>query len=170
MSLTASRGLMDAGRWTTVAMTVAEHIRAIQDARSEHNAPPSAPAGALNAAGQFLGYALAALDRSGTQGVQGSVSRAIATGAPTMAGISSLSIAVNVIRSAQGAASIENLDKVRQEIDALSKSLALLESPSLETIDSVELDRLREFFKELGRAGRVDRAAAIASNERPIRF
>jgi len=168
MSMTASRGLMDAGRWTTVAVTVAEHVSAVQAARKAHQNLPSAPAGALNAAGQFLKNALKALDRTTMLESHGTV-RDFTGGAPTMVGISSLSIAVNVIRSAQGVESAGNVDAIRGHIDALSRSLDQLETPSAGSIEPGELQRLGDFFRELGRTGRVYRAASLASNERPLR-
>jgi hypothetical protein len=34
-------------------------------------------------------------------------------------------------------------------------------------VEKAELSELMEFFKQLGRAGRIDRAATIAMHERP---
>ena len=45
MSLTVSRGLSDAGRWTAVATTVVEHLEAVEQATKRHRQPPPAPVG-----------------------------------------------------------------------------------------------------------------------------
>ncbi|MBX7134335.1 MAG: hypothetical protein K1X67_16805 [Fimbriimonadaceae bacterium] len=170
MSLTASRGMMDAGRWTTVATAVAEHLAEVEDAIEAQRALPSAPVGALDAAQQFFNYVLGALDQGSTQGAGGvTPARVSPSPTPTMAGISNLSIAVTVMRSAHGLASPANLQKVREQVDSFSSILSALQEHRSERLEKQELTKLHEFFKELGKAGRIDRAATIATHERPVR-
>jgi hypothetical protein len=166
MSLTASRGMMDAGRWTTVATTVAEHLGAVEDAIKSHHSLPPAPVGALDAAEQFFGYVLLALDQS--PNTPGATPQDIGrSSTPTMAGISSLSIAVTVMRRAQGDVSSVNLQKVREQVNAFTRTLKALKEHQADKVRTVELSELMDFFNALGRAGRIERAATIAMHERP---
>jgi hypothetical protein len=156
--------MMDAGRWTTVATTVAEHIEAVEHAIDRHRSVPPAPPGALDAAEQFFEYVLLALDQR--PDISASASQQIGpSSAPTMAGISSLSIAVTVMRQAQG--DVSNLKKVRERVDAFTRTLRALKEHQTDKVEKAELSELMEFFKQLGRAGRIDRAATIAMHERP---
>src|SRR5688572_12268707 len=110
MSLTVSRGLSDAGRWTAVATTVVEHLEAVEQATKRHRQPPPAPVGAIDAALRFFRYVLdgIALDQRRPQ-TKGSGGTAPSRPSPAMAGISNLSVAVNVMRSARGPSSADDL-------------------------------------------------------------
>jgi len=93
MSFTQSRGLTDAGRWTTIAITLSEHLDALEQAKEHSSAVPPPPIGAIEGARRFFDFVLAgiALDQNRT--------RASSVAVPyqsqaTAAGISNLSIAV----------------------------------------------------------------------------
>jgi hypothetical protein len=157
--------MTDAGRWTTVATTVAEHLNAVEDALEGHHPPPPAPVGALDAAEQFFTFVLLALDRPNAPGAASQHIGRSST--PAMAGISSLSIAVTVMRKAQGDVSTPNLQRVREQVNAFSRTLKALKERQTDEVNRSDLSDLIDFFKELGRAGRIDRAATIAMHERP---
>jgi hypothetical protein len=155
--------MMDAGRWTTVATAVAEHLGAVENAIESHHSLPPAPVGALAAAEQFFTYVLLALDQPPAVQVGAHIGP---SSAPTMAGISSLSIAVTVMRKAQGDVS-PNLQKVREQVNAFTRTLKALKERQVDNVQKSEVSELMEFFNQLGRAGRIDRAATIAMQERP---
>ena len=166
MSLTVSRGMMDAGRWTTVATTVVEHLGAVEEALEGHDALPPVPVGALDAAEQFFKYVLLAIEQRPS--VSGPASQRIGSSpTPTMAGISNLSIAVTVMRNSQGSTSTPNLQNVGEKVRAFTRTLRAVRERQPDRVQRFELDELMKFFNELRRAGRIDRAATIAMHERP---
>lgn len=131
MSLTVSRGLTDAGRWTTMATMVVEHLNDIEYAVRVHREPPPPPLGAYAAAKQFFTLVLNGIARDQHKSRGG---RAASVGsndgtasAPTMAGISNLSIAVNVLSSAGGKRRAhpnqEDLEQLQKQIVSLCKTL-----------------------------------------------
>src|ERR1017187_5116705 len=61
MSLTQSRGLTDAGRWTAVATPLVEHLDALENAEG-HGAPvPPLHSGAIEAARRFFDFVLSGI-------------------------------------------------------------------------------------------------------------
>jgi len=171
MSLTVSRGLTDAGRWAAVATAVAEHLDALERAAKRHLAPPPPPVGAIAAALRFFHYVLEgiALDQKPPNRKSASVSSS-GKGAPrpaAMAGISNLSIAVSVMRSAQGPASTDDLGEIEQQITSLLRTLELLQENRLDLLGQRELSSLAKFLRELQRQGEIERDAIVASQERP---
>src|SRR5450755_273067 len=123
MSLTQSRGLTDAGRWTAVATALVDHLDSLENAQQRGATVPPPPAGAIEAARRFFDFVLngIALDQK-RSGVSSSASGPRPSQA-TAAGISNLSIAVKVIRSEKHNASADDLEQVGREIRFLLNSL-----------------------------------------------
>ena len=165
MSLTVSRGLTDARRWTGVAASVAEFIAA----SLKESTVPRPPSGALNAARQFFQYVIdgIAIDQK-----QSPPSEAF----PPMAGISNLSIAYEVLTSLpdpdEQPADLEKLQQtVENHLCTLDKILAQVRSSetAITTLD-VDTDQMRqllEFLTELMNQGLNEEEATIANEEHP---
>jgi hypothetical protein len=167
MSFTVSRGLADAGRWAAVATAVVEHLEATERATKRHVASPAPPIGAIEAARRFFSYVLEgiALDQKSTRGRRTPVQSAGSHPSPSMAGFSNLSIAVNVMRTAHGAASAD-LGKLEAEIRSLLQTLDRL-STGRQIPSKRDRNSLARFLSELRRQGEIERDAAVASQERP---
>ena len=164
MSHTQSRGLTDAGRWTAVATTLAEHLNALEHAKEQGATVPPPPSGAIEAARRFFGFVLKGIEldqkRSGISSGVPRPSQAMA------AGISNLSIAVKVIRSEKPNASADDLEQVEREIKSLLDTLEHLRAGN-ESIPIGECRSLATFLRELQRQGEIERDATVASQERP---
>jgi hypothetical protein len=165
MSLTHSRGLTAAGRWTAVAATLADHLDALESANGANVAPP--PLGAIEAARRFFNFVLTGIDldlkRSSVSNI------ASAPGQTTAAGISNLSIAVKVIRSEKPNATPNDLEQVEREIRSLLNSLNQLDARN-KPLPATERKALATFLRELQRQGEIERDAAVAAQERPIAY
>jgi hypothetical protein len=173
MSLTVSRGLSDAGRWTAVATSVVEHLEALDRAAKSRREAPRPPVGAMDAARRFFRYVLEgiALDQKRAHGRRSAGSASVATGStrpsPAMAGISNLSVAVNVMRSAQGPSSADDLAKFERQISAWLQTLERLQAEEVPAVPRKDRISLATFLRELQRQGEIERDAALASQERP---
>jgi hypothetical protein len=166
MSLTQSRGLTDAGRWTAVATALVDHLDSLENAQQRGATVPPPPAGAIEAARRFFDFVLngIALDQK-RSGVSSSASGPRPSQA-TAAGISNLSIAVKVIRSEKHNASADDLEQVGREIRFLLNSLEHLQART-GPLPMTEVKPLAAFLRELRRQGEIERDAAVASQERP---
>jgi hypothetical protein len=168
MSLTVSRGLTDAGRWTAVATTVAEHLDAVKEAAKSRRAMPPPPKGAIEAARRFFRYVLDGieLDQAASSRPVTGASLSEARSIPSMAGFSNLSIAVNVMRSAE-AGYRDDLGQLRERIAALLETLERLQERPRDIVPDSDLNLLKRFFCELQRQGEIERDATLASQELP---
>lgn len=169
MSLTVSRGFTDAGRWTAVATTVAEHLDAMRQATKRRTEVPPPPKGAIEAARRFFRYVLEGiqLDQRLSNPVgDASLSESVRP-SPSMAGFSNLSIAVNVIHSAKGADSTNDLGALERQIKSLLSTLDRLQEEPSEPLPRRDVNSLITFLRELQRQGEIERDASIASHERP---
>ena len=102
MSLTQSRGLTNAGRWTAVAATLADHLEALEAAKKRGSKmPPPPPNGAVEAAHRFFTFVLTGIEHDQKRGGPSATATPHAYQA-TAAGISNLSIAVKVIQEEPG--------------------------------------------------------------------
>jgi len=163
MSLTVSRGLTDAGRWTAVATTVAEHLEAMAKAAKRRMAVQLPPKGALEAARRFFQYVLEGIELD-----QGSPRAKVGgSSSPSMAGFSNLSIAVNVMRSAKGTNPVEDLDALKRQISALLETLDRLQKEPFEALSANDVQSLITFLRELQRQGEIERDATFAAQEHP---
>lgn len=186
MSLTVSRGLTDAGRWTAVATTLAEYLDALDRAAKHKLESPPPPRGAIAAATQFFRFVLEGIEldqkpsqrrrpasanprKNGTSHVSHTGDNGASRPSPAMAGISNLSIAVSVMRSPKGAAQAEDLEEIQTRINTLLRTVEHLEDrpPSL---SQKNRRSLAKFLRELQRQGEIERDAAFASEERPRFF
>ena len=164
-SLTQSRGLAAAGRWTAVATALADHLEALEGANGAKVPPP--PLGAIEAARRFFNFVLTGIDLDLKRS---SVSNLASTpGQTTAAGISNLSIAVKVIRSERPNAAHNDLEQVEREIRSLLNSLNELDARN-KPLPTRERRALAKFFRELQRQGEIERDAAVAAQERPIAY
>ena len=165
MSLTQSRGLTDAGRWTAVATTLADHLDALEEANGRIVPPP--PTGAIEAALRFFNFVLTgiALDQK-RSGAASNIASIPSRSQSAAAGISNLSIAVKVIRSEKPDTSGSDLEQVEQEIKTLRNSVEHLKARA-ESLPSTERRSLARFLRELQRQGEIERDAAVAAQERP---
>lgn len=165
MSLTQSRGLAAAGRWTAVAATLVGHLEALENTNGGNVPPP--PLGAVEAARRFFTFVLTGIDLDLKRS---SVSNLTATpGQTTAAGISNLSIAVKVLRSEKPNAAPNDLEQVEREIRSLLNSLEQLESPN-KPLPATERNALAKFLRELQHQGEIERDAAVAAQERPVSY
>lgn len=170
MSLTQSRGMTDAGRWTAVATTLAEHLEAYKNAR-EHGEPlPSPPVGAIERARRFFLLVLNGIDfdhKKTQPGTPSSLTPGSRRPSQAMAaGISNLSIAVKVMRSTKVNASTDDLGEIERQIKSLLSTLERLEM-SKEGVSVADCDSLANFVQELQRQGEIERDATVAAQERP---
>jgi hypothetical protein len=165
MSLTQSRGLTDAGRWTAVATTLADHLDALENLNAASVPPP--PTGAIEAALRFFNFVLTgiALDQKRVS-VTSNIASTAHRSQTTAAGISNLSIAVKVIRSEKPGTAANDLDQVEREIKSLRNSLEHLKARN-EPLPPTKRRSLARFLRELQRQGEIERDAAVAAQERP---
>lgn len=168
MSLTQSRGLTDAGRWTAVATTLAEHLDALEHAKEHEATVPPPPSGAIEAARRFFGFVLSGIALDQKRGGVGSVPSPARPSQAMAAGISNLSIAVKVIRSEKPNASTDDLQQVEREIKSLLDALEHLQVGK-EPLSTEERKSLAMFLRELQRQGEIERDAKVAAQERPPR-
>jgi len=84
-----------------------------------------------------------------------------------MAGFSNLAIAVNVMRSAKGPDSANDLGTLEKQITSLLQTLDHLQAKPSEKLPENDLTLLSTFLRELQRQGEIERDAAVASHERP---
>ena len=169
MSLTVSRGFTDAGRWTAMATTVAEHLDAVRRAARRRAEAPSPPRGAIEAARRFFRYVLEGIQldqRLSPLVGDASLSESVRP-SPSMAGFSNLSIAVNVMHSARGADSTNDLGTLEKQIKSLLNTLDRLQEEPSEPLPKKDFSSLSTFLRELQRQGEIERDASIAFNERP---
>jgi len=164
MSLTVSRGFSDARRWTGVAASVAEFL----DASLRQVKITRPPRGSLKAAKQFFRYVLEGIemDRDG-QAVKET---------PPMAGISSLSIACEVLSSLpEDHAQPADLDNVKKTIEShlhtIEEVISKLDTQeNLSEVDAQRRQQLLSFLTELMRQGLAEEEAAIVDEEHPREF
>jgi hypothetical protein len=169
MSLTVSRGFTDAGRWTAVATTVAEHLDAMRQAKRRHKEAPPPPKGAIEAARRFFRYVLEGIhsdQRISSRAGEVSLSEA-GRPSPSMAGFSNLSIAVNVMHSAKGTGATNDLGALENQITSLLNALDRLQEKPSEALPHNDFNLLSTFLRELQRQGEIERDASVASHERP---
>lgn len=165
MSLTQSRGLADAGRWTAAATTLADHLEALGSAKEQSGSVPALPNGAIQAARRFFTFALNGIELDQNRGSM----NLAATPRPSQAaaaGISNLSIAVKVIRSEKAKSKTADLMIVERKIKSLLDSLDHLQSRK-EPLSATKRRSLALFLRELQRQGEIERDAAIALQEGP---
>ena len=167
MSLTQSRGLTDAGRWTAVATTLAEHLDALEKAKEQGATVPPPHSGAIEAARRFFGFVLTGIAVDQKRGSVAPVPPARPSQAMA-AGISNLSIAVKVMRSEKPNASTDDLEQVEREIKSLLVTLNHLQAGK-EPLSIAERKSLAMFLRELQRQGEIERDAKVAAQERPPR-
>lgn len=169
MSLTVSRGLTDAGRWAAVATTVAEHLDVVRQSAKRRVAAPPPPKGAIEAARRFFRYVLEgiALDQESLSRAMPGVSFSGTRPSPSMAGFSNLSIAVNVMRSAKGTGSADDLGTLEKQITSLLQTLDRLQERTSEAPPENDLSLLSTFLRELQRQGEIERDATVATQEHP---
>jgi hypothetical protein len=168
MSLTQSRGLTDAGRWTAVATTLVEHLDALENADRHGATVPPLHSGAIEAARRFFAFVLSGIALDQKRGSVGSVPSPARPSQAMAAGISNLSIAVKVMRSEKPNASTDNLDQVEREIKSLLVALNHLQEGK-EPLSIAERKSLAMFLRELQRQGEIERDAKVAAQERPPR-
>ncbi len=166
MSLTQSRGLTDAGRWTAVATTLAEHLDALEKAKEQGATVPPPHSGAIEAARRFFGFVLPGIAVDQKRGSVAPVPPARPSQAMA-AGISNLSIAVKVMRSEKPNASTDDLEQVEREIKSLLGTLEHLQAGK--PLSMTERKELALFLRELQRQGEIERDAKVAAQERPPR-
>lgn len=169
MSLTVSRGFTDAGRWTAVATTVAEHLDAVRKAARRQTEAPPPPKGAIEAARRFFRYVLEGiqLDQRPSPPVGDASLSESTRPSPSMAGFSNLSIAVNVMHSAKGANSVNDLGTLEKQIKSLLSTLDRLQEDPSGPLPKKEFNSLSTFLRELQRQGEIERDASVAVYERP---
>jgi hypothetical protein len=165
MSLTQSRGLTDAGRWTAVAATLADHLDALENARGRGGSVPPPPQGAIEAARRFFNFALAGIELDQERRGR-SVARLSRRTEAAAAGISNLSIAVKVIRPEKPATSPAELVEVEHRIKDLLNSLRYLRSRG-RSLSPTQRKSLALFFRDLQRQGEMESDAALAFQEGP---
>ena len=174
MSLTVSRGLTDAGRWTAVATAVAEYLDEFDAAVTKRTQLPSPPGGAIRAAERFfeLGLRGIAVDEAPRRrkGRNGHSPERDVPPPPTMAGISNLTIARRVMQSSRLHADVSGPDdsaEMRRQITSLLTTLKSLAGEPRPTVARRDRLRVAKFFHELRRHGEAERDAALAAQERP---
>jgi hypothetical protein len=166
MSLTQSRGLTNAGRWTAVAATLADHLEALEAVKQRGGeVPPPPPKGAIEAARRFFQFVLAGIDLDQRRSDPNAVTAPRPYQA-TAAGISNLSIAVKVIKSENRNEPVADLTGVEREIKALLDSLVRMQSSASPPTEA-ELKSLAWFLRELQRQGEIEQDASIAFQEGP---
>jgi hypothetical protein len=84
-----------------------------------------------------------------------------------MAGISNLSIAVQVIRAAPGLKTSGSIGEIDGRIRAFRETLISIGQESGKVPPSKDRRPLLKFFKELQRQAEIERDAAIGVQERP---
>lgn len=154
MSYTVSRGLVDASHWTGMASSVASYL----DKWPEGGEPQSVlPKGQFAAAERFFAYVLqgTALDRHERPNPN----------TPTMAGISNLTIAVEVLAALPWNGHTTHVEVEKTVRSYLACLAAIREGPLRDTIDSQTVDKLKGFLRELQRQGNLARHAAFAAGE-----
>lgn len=159
MSNSAARGLADATRWVGVAAGMIDYL---DDwcgvaATGDHLPPPKRT---FASARRFLTWVLdgVALNRRSKPG------KAV----PTMAGLSNLTIAVEVLSSLP-TASGKDLEAVESRVRSYLECLLAIEDPSRGGAVSVDTIReLRSFFQELLRQGNSSRYVEFARGELPV--
>lgn len=170
MSFTRSRGLTDAGRWTAVATTLAEHLEALKHAEELGSEFPPPPTGAIERARSFFGLVLDGIAFDKNRAQVGSIfSPTAGRRRPSQAmaaGISNLSIAVKVIGSGKTSGSASDLSEVEHRIKSLLQTLDRLQQGT-RPLPSTECQSLADFLRELQRQGEIERDATIATQERP---
>lgn len=167
MSFTQSRGLTDAGRWTTVATILAEHLDELESAKKHGATPPPPPGRAIEAARHFFSFVLSGIELDKRRG---SGASAVAVSRPShamvAAGISNLSIAIKVIKSEKPNTSIEDLGQLEREIKSLRDTLERLRADQM-SLPMTKFKSLAKFLRELQRQGEVEQDAAVAFQEQP---
>lgn len=164
MSLTQSRGLTDAGRWTAVATALAEHLDSVERAIQHDAPPPAPPRGAIEAARRFFRFVLSgiALDKRRSTVTEGSLLSTTPGSQAISAGISNLSIAVKVI----GSNKPDDLQVIEQTVKSYLGTVDRLEEKQM-SATAQEREALSRFFRALQRQGEIERDATIASQEGP---
>ena len=165
MSLTQSRGLTDAGRWTAVATTLVEHLDALENATGQGTTVPPPHSGAIEAARRFFGFVLDGIRVDQKRGSVGSMPLPARPSQAMAAGISNLSIAVKVMRSEKPSVPTDDLGQVEREIKALLDSLEHLQAGK--PLSMVKLKELATFLRELQRQGEIGRDAKVNAQEQP---
>lgn len=167
MSLTHSRGLTDAGRWTAVATTLVEHLDALENAKEHGATVPPPHSGAIEAARRFFHFVLNGIEVDQKRGSVGSIPLPARPSQAMAAGISNLSIAVKVMRSEKPNASTYDLEQVGREIKSLLGALDHLQARK--PLSTSEREELTMFLRELRRQGEIEQDAKVAAQERPPR-
>ena len=158
MSLTMSRGLADASRWAGVASATSDYIE--HWLVSNKDSRPAPPRGIFNAAERFLNRVLEGIALEHRQAAQ--------TPVPTMAGISNLTIAVDVFAAMPGT-QLHKLEDLEKTVQSYLECLrAIPKNKPRKTISPERVESLRDFFRELQRQGNVAHHAAITESEFPL--
>lgn len=153
MSYTVSRGLVDASHWAGMASAVSAYLEQWAKRDKKRSVLPR---GQFGAAKRFFNYVL--------QGTALENRQRKDSEAPTMAGISNLTIAVEVLAALpwKYATSDEVETRVQSYIDCLN---AIEEPMHRNTIDAKTVESLCVFLRELQRQGNLARHAAMATTE-----
>lgn len=158
MSQTVSRGLVDASHWSGMASAVAGYLEAWLDNR--HEARPM-PKGQFAAAERFFKYVI--------HGVAFDHGEQTDRDVPAMAGISNLTIAVEVLAALPAVARAES-EVVRGMAEGYLKCLNTIREQGLrDQVDPQVVRSLRDFLRELQRQGNRARRKARAVAESPLR-
>jgi len=158
MSQTAARGLADAARWIGVAASMRDYLDEwLTVGAAERLAPPK---GVSAAAKRFLAYVLDGIALSRRSQPRRRV--------PTMAGLSNLTIAVDVLTALPEEAP-KNLDAVEGSVTTYLDFLLQVEREPGSAAASEDVARaLRAFFEELQRQGSLARYAELSRGETPL--
>lgn len=157
MSQTTSRGIADATRWVGVAARMVDYLD--QWLATPSSARVAPPRGATLAATRFLHHVL--------DGVALNRHRSPIPQIPTMAGLSNLTIAIDVL-TALPQGTPPDWRTVEESVQAYLACLGAIQENSTNTIEETTVRSLRAFFDELQSQG--DRAchAEYARNEQPL--
>lgn len=158
MSQTVSRGLVDASHWTGMASAVASYLEAwLADQVKSRQLPK----GQFQAASRFFRYV--------TQGVALDRGEILDPNVPTMAGISNLTIATEVL-SALPKADLAESAAVQAMVERYQKCLrAIQKGGPIPEIDRSTVQELHDFLRELQRQGNRARRNTRAIAESPQR-
>lgn len=157
MSTIVSRERVAARHWTAVAAAVAEYLEALTD-RAREAESPEIPKGAIAAAIRFFNFAL--------DGVAVNQKRTRQHATPVLAGLSSLTIALQVFASLSEAEPTET-QQTEQRLRGYLAILEKLDSGDTHSIEEKKLHELRSFFEKLEEQGTIENEAVYAAGENP---